>query len=199
MCWNKEVSGTAFLFGMYTSYQLYQVKQMKAESIVWAFISLMQLFEFFIWSNQECGELNKYATRGLMITNFMQPIVVLLSALYFNKYSSNIKIITISLTILYSLIVLIKYNELKKIECVEPSCKHLKYTWWNNVDSRYYIVIWVILLLLLWKNPISNALFLTIIGLIASSTFKSHIGSVWCLFAIMGPLFSKYAYHKKMY
>ena len=192
MCWNKEVSFFTFVLGSYFSYNLFTTTKFKAESIIWFFVILMQLFETIIWSDQSCGELNHIGTKGAMIANLLQPVVVLLSALYFNKYPSYVVTLTASITLMYSLMILKKYKELKEIKCVKPSCKHLKYTWWDVVDPKYYALTLFVLIFMLWKNPYSNLLYVFVTCYIATALFKDKHGSVWCWLAAFGPLWTKY-------
>ena len=192
MCWNKEVSLLTFALGSYLSCNLYQTTAFKAESIVWFWVILMQLFETMIWSDPNCGPINYLGTKGAMIATILQPVVILLSALYFNKYPTPVIGYAVAITIGYSLIMLKHYKELKQIDCVKPSCKHLKYTWWDVADAKYYSLAIFILIFLLWKNPYSNLAYLGIMSVISSNVFKDKHGSVLCWLAAFGPIWTKY-------
>ena len=192
MCWNKEVSLFTFVLGSYFSYNLYTTTKFKTESIIWFFVILMQLFETIIWSDQNCGILNYIGTKGAMLANILQPIVVLITALYFNKYPPHVIALTTSVTLMYLFMVFKKHKELKEIKCVKPSCKHLKYTWWDVVDPKYYLVTLFILMMMLWKNPYSNIFYVFVTLYLASAIFKDNNGSVWCWMAAFGPLWTKY-------
>ena len=191
MCWNKEVSLITFLIGTLLSFNLFKTTNFKAESVIWFWVVTMQFFEFIIWSDKSCGKLNNFGTKGAMISNILQPVVIFLSAIYFNKYSKNIKLITLAITLIYLCLILKDFNKLKNINCTKPDCRHLRYTWWDISNPRIYFISIVLLIFLLLKNPILNLIYILGTYLVASNVFKEHNGSVWCFLAAAGPLWTK--------
>jgi len=54
-------------------------------AIILFFISLMQLLEFFIWLHLDCSSTNRWISRLIPVLLFLQPVIVLLTLLYFQS------------------------------------------------------------------------------------------------------------------
>ena len=77
MCYNKEVSMTSFIIGGGLSTLLYTRgdKYDKHIASLFFFVTLIQLAEYFIWIDQDCGEINNFASNSISIILFFQAFV----------------------------------------------------------------------------------------------------------------------------
>ena len=84
MCWNKEVSLNTFLFSSFVlcliiynnAYTQYKIVELSSIWVYLFFVSfiLMQLFEYFIWSNINNEMYNRIFTTIAFLLLFFQPI-----------------------------------------------------------------------------------------------------------------------------
>jgi len=198
MCFNYPVSITSFIVGtVWTIFNYYIFRKNSLFLILntfWFGAILMQLWEAFIWKNYKCELMSRLAK----LTNFSQPLLLLLLIPYLIKKNklrrTDIIIITL-VCIIYLLS--IKKNLKEKYECVLKK-EGVIYEWWNSGNSFVYIATTVIFFALLLKNRrLANyqiGYFLT--SLVTSIILykPSHIASVWCLFASAAPVFNYIIY-----
>ena len=199
MCWNKETSIFSFILGTIINLAVllyFKTEVITVFCIIWEFVLLMQLAEYYIWLDQTCGKGNKKATKAALILNLMQPVVVFLVLI--NKFQGSTLLKNVATIIIFAYIcfIMLKLNENTEYTCVKPSkeCKHLNFQWWN--DFKYAGVIHGITLLsivLLLYRPTKLALFVffyTFIMLILSQEFYScGAPSTWCWLVVPMPLF----------
>lgn len=80
MCVNQETSLATFLLGTFCAG--YIARRGTAETTTVAtilvLVSLMQLIEFFMWRDQDCGTTNRLASLAAIVVLFLQPVVLLL-------------------------------------------------------------------------------------------------------------------------
>lgn len=205
MCINSETSLIAFLLGTIFNYYVLKTTEninFKIVAYIYQFVLLVQLFEFFIWKDNECGEINKFATKGLVIVTILQPIIILLIILYNteetnkeNKLFTNLLIILFIIYIFYSIIK--KRMNINKIDCIKitDKCKHIEYKWFENFrfwDLFYGGSILITSLLLIKDTQfiIYQFMFLIIISIINEIFYKCGKGSMLCLYGAIGPIFN---------
>ena len=88
MCFNKESSISTFISGSILSLLLYLEgnKYDKMIAIFCFVFGIMQLSEFFMWLDQDCGNINHYGSiLGDIALNF-QPLSILLLGYYYNAF-----------------------------------------------------------------------------------------------------------------
>jgi hypothetical protein len=196
MCWNEKVSWTTFIFGSIINIfniLYFKTKTIIQISIVIQWLLLMQLFEALAWRDQNCGLLNKTATKGALIANLTQPLLVYLVFVN-NSNNSNNKILATSIITLYIIYILYKLKTTKtNYNCLTTSekCKHLDLSWWSDINGFIYCIALFSMILLLIK-PFNLAIIIALyiaIALIASIMFYGcSVGSIWCWFVSFAPL-----------
>ena len=87
MCISGEVSISAFVFCSITCVYLYKRNRPNDRwiAIVFGYLGIMQLLEYFMWIDQECSGLNQIATDLGFIHNILQPVISLSVAYYFTS------------------------------------------------------------------------------------------------------------------
>lgn len=207
MCWNKETSLISFIVGtiINISVMIYFITKsepfMYGLCIIWQWVLMMQLSEYFIWLDQENGKMNKYASKAALVFNITQPIVIFLVCICISKVSIKIKVISCIIILLYIIFMLIKFNEVDEYKNLNPSknCSHLNLKWWNDIkySSIVYCITLVLIILLLYR-PFNMALFkvfFIIIMLFISIIFYGCGGpSMWCWFVVPFPIFATLFY-----
>lgn len=203
MCWNAEVSIVAFIIGMFMTMvvSVIAVKQRKpylvALALGWSWVICMQLFEFFIWRNQEIPSAsNEFYSRWAYLFNVTQVIVLalLFLTLFDNYPKRNRYIATI---ILFVYISYLLYNSPKNMIVKGGGCgtPHLQYSWWDELPmgSMVYLVS-LILIFILIVRPLYWSL--ATLGVIMSFLgiswifYSKSVASMWCFFAVLVPLCS---------
>jgi predicted neutral ceramidase superfamily lipid hydrolase len=143
MCFNAPVSLITFIIVIIGSIRLFLLGH-KPEAIFLGWTCFMQLIEFFLWRNQSCNNINKRMTYLGMIINHLEPIVLWLAILYYNKklpVEVNISmIIFLILMMLYTKNILNNKKEYECTEVTEESNPHLHWKW-NYGD--YYMIFYI--------------------------------------------------------
>jgi hypothetical protein len=190
MCWNKEVSLNTFLFSSFVfllilynnKYTFYKIPEFNKFWIC-AFMSiviLMQLVEYFIWSNIDNIFYNKLFTFLAMLIIFCQPITTIMNI-------DNEKIKKILLISYLGLMIpfgLMNYN--KNIYSTVSSNKHLNWNLINheNKFGKIIIFIWILFFLfpLFYQGHQLGFLFgvLTLIITIYNYINDNTMESMWC-------------------
>ena len=86
MCWSKESSKNAYITGMISSIMLliFGNNMYKTFGLLFFFVAQIQLLEYFMWSDQKCGEMNNIATKLLTPVLSLQAISLLFGGWYLN-------------------------------------------------------------------------------------------------------------------
>lgn len=197
MCWNEQVSWITFFIG--SVFNLFNITYFKNKtitqiSIVIQWLLLMQFFEALAWRDQNCGNLNKFASKGALVANLTQPIIVYLIFIQNFDITKQQKMIATSIITLYTIYILYKLKQSKyDYSCLTTStkCDHLDLSWWNEINGFIYCIALFSMILLLIK-PFKLASMISIyiaITLIASMTFYGcSVGSMWCWFVSFAPI-----------
>jgi hypothetical protein len=196
MCWNEPVSWIVFFVG--TLFNIYLIWKIKTPvsiviAISWQWVLLMQLFDALLWRDQNCGSLNKFATKSAYIANITQPIVVFLTLIVISKAAIKFKIMSCVVVLIYIIYMIQARPGIGKLDCVKEKGGHLNYFWWDKMKfgGILYTVALVLIMLLLLR-PTNLSIFevsYVLITLVISITFfKYNTPSIWCWFAAFAPI-----------
>jgi hypothetical protein len=198
MCWDEQTSITTFILG--TIINIFVMLYFNTEiiylsCIIWQWILMMQLSDYFIWKDQNCGDLNKMGTNSALIFNLTQPIVTYLFLISFLDLSKEVKMLS-SFTILLYVIYMIYILNQNTYSCITPDkdCKHLNLKWWNdsNYFGKFYVLVLLIIILSMIK-PKSLAIFTAVyvfFAFVISQIFYGCGGpSIWCWLVVPYPFF----------
>ena len=203
MCYNKEISIYTYILGSISSILLLQNKKpsLKILGCFFLIVTQMQLVEFFLWSNNKCNDANIQISTIGSILNFIQPIILYLAIIYYNKNITNEanKYLTIIICV-YILVILIYCMNLFPLNCSivsKKSAPYFQWSWYTKYPAPNYKLIMfpIALTLLLYfglDKPYNKYLaFLTLISFILSYFIYKHkraFGTIWCWFAVFIPI-----------
>lgn len=190
MCWNKEVSLNTFLFSSFVflliiynnEYTFYKIPEFDRFwlRIFMAIVILIQLVEYFIWTNVDNIFYNKLFTNIALLIIFCQPITTIM-----NIDDEKIKkILFVSYLVLMIPFFILNYN--KNIYSTISSNKHLN---WNliNHENKFTKIIglaWIFFFLfpLFYQKHQFGFLFgiLTLIMMSYNYMNDNTLESMWC-------------------
>lgn len=211
MCYSKEVSQRSFIINVITCYILYNYKSNnythKILALFFAFVGLMQLFDWIFWehqniSNENEKNINFVFTKIAMIANHLQPIIL---AIILYMYYGKLDNLSICIVFLYILVVVpytissylnIDYTLVKTVKTKNNKTKTSLYWQWNSAHNSYlvYATFLITLSVLSFENfnyPMN--IILVFINLssffLANFYYKSeYVGRFWCETASIIPL-----------
>lgn len=189
MCFNQESSLGVFLLcfslSSYLLYRGYKINNPQDKLIGYLFItiSLMQLLEYFIWKNQDCGLKNSFWSIMIVVLLFIQIVVYYLSVVKIKKINLDNKIsylmIVFFLLFLYQLYILILNKN--KI-CSKPTPKNCRLEWGS---LKYLFENRILLLLLNAGLYLFFMYYFSKINLIKNESFiKKNFVRITLIFAI---------------
>ncbi len=204
MCWNKQVSFITFIAAICGVYYLWKRNGQNDRwmAVFAGTIAMIQLAEYFMWSDPKCGKVNAYASAFALLVLAAEPLMNMVGGLYFER-TSNKKILQILLGF-YAIFILylgkIYFDKKDKQLCGQSSCEkgenilgrngcNLKWRFMENF-GEVLGVIWVFFLLIpfLAMLPMVNGVTLFGLGFlsmgIALMYNKTALGSLWCWFSI---------------
>ena len=202
MCYNKDISIYTYIIGLITSYLLIINDSKTLKIIGWFYIFAiqMQLVEYFLWTNNTCNSKNIQISKIGAFLNFIQPIILYLAILYFNKEitDEHKKIINITM-ILYVIALIIFVIRILPIGCsilTDCSAPYLQWSWMYEKTPSYIFTYFPIAIMLLLyfglEKPYNLYLSLIcIISFIASFIIyrkQRAFGNIWCWFAVFIPI-----------
>ena len=196
MCFSERISLIAFFVGIFGSSLLYNLGTTNdiIYSLFFAYVSLMQLIDFFLWRNQTCNKTNILISNIGLILNHLQPIVLGLLLLYYKNIPNGELIYFI---LFVYLLFMIPYS---KQYFNDPQCSlknvenHITWSWNNKKDHILMYCVYLLILLLLCicgfeKNYGLYAAFIALFTIVISIIFYSkNIGSIWCFFTVFLPI-----------
>ena len=208
MCYSKEVSQRSFIINVITCYILYNYKftnnTHKILALFFAFVGLMQLFDWIFWEHQGDSEndkrINFIFTKIAMVVNHLQPIVL---ALILYIYNGKLPILSIYTVILYIIVVVpytinlnIDYTLVKNIKTKKNKTKTSLYWQWNSAHNSYLVyAIFLITLSVLSFENFNYPMNIILVFINLSSFFLSnfyykseYVGRFWCETASLIPL-----------
>ena len=200
MCYNKEVSMTSFIIGGGLSTLLYTRgdKYDKHIASLFFFVTLIQLAEYFIWIDQDCGAINNFASNSISVILFFQAFVSVIGGYYFNTYDklfSNkyLKYIISTSMVLYGIITFFDYRDCCTKETTEG---HLEWELPRGNVEDYSIfsrLLYYICLFLPWlfvKDTFKGRLLFALL-FFPFLYFRFNFDtweSYWCLYSIAIPV-----------
>jgi hypothetical protein len=202
MCWDAKTSIITFIVGTILNIYVYthfNTKNIKIVCIIWQWILLMQLAEFFIWRGLDTKNSaeNRMGTKMALVLNILQPVIVYIVCICFlgNKISLTNKIVASIVIICYISFMLLKFNEVPEYSQLNPSekCSHINLKWWQDIRLAslvYTFTLFAIIFLLF--SPLKLAIFVSayiLIALFISQKFYScGQPSIWCWLVVPLPL-----------
>ena len=202
MCYNKDISIYTYIIGLVSSYLLL-TNEKKALKILGCFFMVviqMQLVEFFLWSNTTCNSKNRTITHIGALLNIIQPIILYLAILYYNKEISDKhkKIMNVTIMI-YLLSVLLYSLNLFPIGCsivTEVSAPYLQWGWFYKKFPNFVTIMFPLTLVILMYYGLDKPYNLYLSLLIMISFILSFIiyrkqrvfGTLWCWIAVFLPI-----------
>lgn len=202
MCYNKTVSLLAYASGLlFTSLLFVYGDKYDKHFSIFAFIYIqMQLVEFFMWYDEECGNINNYASRFALLILILQPIAVLYGAILF-KTTIIPNYIIYSILITYLIIItfnlLLIENREKKLCAKKPNnSNHLKWDIFNLDDNLviYYLYFIALFTFIFFKN-FYKGLFIVIFGSVLREISRYQYDNhdkewytIWCFKASFVPI-----------
>jgi hypothetical protein len=202
MCWNAPASLASFIVGTIINISVllyFKTPIITSICIIWQWVLMMQISEYFIWKGQDKGQKNSQLTLGTqaaLVFNVTQPLVAFLCLMMISKVKMSFKIVASVVILFYVSFMLLNLNRQKEYNALSPTlkCEHISLQWWDDIKNSgylYTIVLLVIILLLL--RPYNLCLFITsylIITLVISSIFYScGDASMWCWLVVPFPIF----------
>ena len=202
MCYNKDISIYTYIIGLVSSYLLLKndKKTLKILGCFFIVVIQMQLVEFFLWSNTKCNSKNRTISNIGAFINFIQPIILYLAILYYNKdiTKENNKIMNITI-IIYILALLLYSINLFPIGCsivTELSSPYLQWGWFYKKYPYFITIMFPLALVILMYFGLDKPYNLYISLIIMLSFILSYIiykkqrsfGSLWCWVAVFIPI-----------
>ena len=199
MCYSPEVSLRSFIIANIGCVFLWHVQPVLA--LFFAFVSLMQLYDFIFWKNQSKNIINAVFTKVAMITNHLQPIIFAL--LIMKLGNQQIKPLSKWLTIVYTLVAIvytILYWNWSDYTLVTPTSRGSLHWKWNNVNNilleQLVYGLFLATLLVLAYQHFETPLNYFVMFLFAASFFMSlrkydmtgNTGRFWCNYASYLPV-----------
>lgn len=201
MCFNKEASISTFIASSVLSFLLFTEgdKYDKMIAIFCFVFGNMQLAEFFMWLDQDCGDINHYGSiYGEMVLAF-QPLSILLAGFYYKTFilPDFILICLIVLSLVPIVFKIFKYmNSDRKLCSLETESGQLEWDFTYPIVNKYnlyFSVFYFFMIIGSWgllkhkiKGPAFLLFSLSSIGL-AQFSFKEW-ESTWCFFSNLAPL-----------
>lgn len=199
MCYTLSVSRNSFLLNIASCLLLYTYSARypdgKILSLFFAYVGLMQLFDWIFWENQEKNNVNFIFTKIAMIVNHTQPL--LLGGLIL-LFKGKIQDLGLLLLVMYTILSLIytvsSFNDIDyTLVKLEDGKKSLYWQWNFKYNNGYVYALFVLVLgILAYQNLNSpmNVLF-TIVNFITfylAHDKNTSIGRIWCNYASLVPV-----------
>jgi len=200
MCFSIESSFTAYIIGSIASLYLL-INGDKYDKHIGLFSLIfvqMQLAEFFMWLDQNCTNINHYASIYAEYIIFLQPFSILLGALLFKTTNISNKILHLILLVYVIYILLLSkqiINNKKKLCSKSINNGHLEWEFVKKYSSADYY-LYFIFMFLIWpflnnKKGILVFIF-SIISLLFGVTKNLKFDftqweSKWCFYGVLLP------------
>jgi hypothetical protein len=184
MCYSAEVSIGTFLFVEAICIFLW-MRNRKIDrpiSLILSVIVLMQLFEYLLWTNPECNDVNKTITAIIPTYLFLQPTAIATIIFFFNAGWGSLY----PLIIVGTLYIALFTPTPPRPQCIQSGeCKHLD---WNlDTDThltsfRLYYASMLYLFATLKNTQFATTSVIFYIGswFITNQYYNRVWSSVWC-------------------
>jgi hypothetical protein len=212
MCYNKELSLVALTVGWLSSAVLYCLSnkaqtdqeqgQLRVVAVFSAYATLMQLYDLLFWLHPTDSKINRVVTHAAILTNNMQPLVLLLCVRIFLPKTA-MRVPSLVVCALYGVFALPQTAEALRVSTGTPLGGAYKTPqWeWNHLRSRggwsiAYGLLFVTSLCLtslqsftgIPRMLVSGYLFISFLFSWAKYRISSSIGRFWCFFGAFLPL-----------
>ena len=205
MCWNATSSLTSFIIGYIVCLILFIRNKPydRFYSLFFIYILSIQFFEYLMWIDQDCKNLNNISNQILTPVILSQVIVLAILSIFFIKFNNTTKNILIITSIISIIIAIVSYFTMKcytKNLCSKPFKDGCDSLIWEGLETNKEINIFnyfgllciVFICLLTINNKYINIfviyLVITLLVCLTIIPFKKSSGSHWCFFAIGLPL-----------
>jgi hypothetical protein len=202
MCFNKKLSLTSFLFGIISSILLIYFGNTEYSNVnsaigyFYIFISLVQLFEFFMWYDIECKSgFNSITTKIMPLMVYSQPLVYGGILNYFlSEESNNIisKDILLITNIAYAIYLIYRYKQDK----IKNTCttineeKHLSWDFTSFEIRTLYNIMMILNSINFWHhgNIQIHMIWVYLMLFLSNLSTKENLAELWCFSATSTPL-----------
>jgi hypothetical protein len=180
MCYTARDSLIAYIINFVSSLILFFTSEStdyKVIALFLLYIGQMQIFDYIFWTNPTCESINKLATRGAIIVNHLQPIILIVIQYW---YQMNISYESLVILLLYSIFV-IRYTiriwpdkncvqAPSSVCCSLPTIysdnsKIIKWDWNHQNDTNLTYMLYVLSLTVSSFNFVDNPYLLASINL----------------------------------
>ena len=202
MCYSLEASRNIFILNILTCLTVYYTTSHKVLAQFFAYIGLIQLFDYILWSNQDLTDpsqekTNRSATVLSMLTLNLQPIVLALlitqgGMLLQDKSKIVVSIYTVVIAI-YSWYIYGRINHTVAEDI--GGVQSLNWRWTVQPYNEIIYGIYIFCLILLFYEHFTDStrlimIFVTMMTYLAAKiNFKnSHAGRMWCKLGAFIPL-----------
>ena len=202
MCYDAKTSLTTYLISSILSTFLFLSgdKYDKTIAVFCLTFGQMQLVEYLMWIDQNCGKINHYATILGHILLILQPVSVVLTGYMYGTLNipSNLLILLIIISFIQLIYVLyINYRNTRQLCSREESSGHLEWNFvngntekWSLLSKLTYLILLIVPWLLLKDKTKGISIFLILILTYGYSNFNfNQWESNWCFIANIIPVF----------
>ena len=202
MCYNKDISINTYIIGLVSSYLLLtnDKKTLKILGFFFIVVIQMQLVEYFLWSNTKCNSKNITITHIGALLNVIQPIMLYLAILYYNKDITNENKKIMNITIIIYILALLLYSlNLFPIGCsivTEVSKPYLQWGWFYKKYPNFITIMFPLTLVILMYFGVDKpynfylSLIIMLSFIISFIIYRKQrsFGTLWCWFAVFIPI-----------
>jgi hypothetical protein len=200
MCYDIVASKRASIIGLASSFLLYNftnTNEFKGLALFFAFVTLMQVYDWIFWLNQEKNAINYLFTKIAMISNHLQPIMLAcIIVFYIGKNLDNESLTALCaygiVALIYSIYI---FDKIDYTLVTEKSSPSLYWQWNNFKHSSVVYAFFLLALSIISYNSFSFPLnyIMTFINIatffFSMYTYKnSIIGRMWCHYASYVPV-----------
>lgn len=196
MCIDDKTSITSFIIGSIINIIVMLNTKQKVIyqlCVFWQWILMVQLAEFLIWSDKDCGIINYTGTKLAIFFTLTQPIVLFFVFFFMSDKPKYVQIISMIIILLYIGYFFNYLNTQKEYKCVkkEENCPALNLEWANT--NNYFVYILTLLLITFLLSDNSNPIFFfivysTVTVIISKEFYWCGAPSMWCWFAVPFPI-----------
>lgn len=202
MCYSAESSLVAFTVGIVGASLCISLrtKQGYVIGLFFAFISLIQVMEYVLWTHPVCDDYHKTVSVIGMALNHAQPIVFGILMLLFYPTNPN-RIWIMAIMGLYTASIIpysLKYVYDTTIHCTKKNKYNHLYWEWNYMKNSGYIYVFSYLVALCSISLLGfdkiHGIWFALVAFITyfTSAFlfyrQQAVGSLWCFYSVLIPI-----------
>lgn len=194
MCYSARSSLNSFVVGVIGSVALFTFEPSLA--VFFAFVSLMQLYDFFFWTTAPESSTNHAFTKLAMVSNHLQPLVLAVATYFFK---GGLHPLSIALTVMYSIAAVVytskHWTSVTHTTVTEQSKPGLHWQWNDRAGGAVlytlFLAAFTAIFLQHYPFPLNVALVLITHATFATAWYKYKgryaVGRFWCYFAAFVP------------